>query len=1777
MAFQNSDLLAINRGGVNYQVTWGDIVSRQVLATDLLMLQRGGTIYHVPIGNFWDCTSISDELDFYLAERNLTLYAQTYKFPCSIQFSLSDNGQGISTTLQLSASPVNGDPGFITYPDGTQIFLSASSQTITLTQPGVYTVGESFTEFKFTQSDSTIDASLTPASVWNDHMSGIADFGAGLFTNVRNLSGVPTGLQLRSLDKTFEGTSPTTDIGVIDTSVVTSAVGTFLNSDVDSTDNIDIWDTSNVTNMSRMFEGAANYNGDISTWDVSNVTDMSAMFKSASNFNQDLEVWGAFVDNVTNMNAMFSGASQFNGAITTWDTSNVEDMNSIFDGSSSFNQDIGDWDVGSAVSMTSAFRNTNQFNQDLTEWCVRTINSEPTNFATGSALINVNKPVWGTCPAPLNGEILLTSGYLRMAGTIPVQGKITKPDGTTTTIGPGNWSYNTSAPGWYSLPQEDMTTLRFDNSTSAVFDFDPGFYTGNLTNMAKMFANCYLFNGDISNWDTSRVTNMEQMFYEARVFDGDIGDWITASATNARWLFYNATIFNQDISGWNTGNFSNFHQFLRGATKFNQPIGSWNVGSGTDFRRMFLGAEEFNQPLGSWNITGATDFSEMFRNAKAFNQDLSAWDTTNVLAMNQMFMDSGINSPLNFNTSKVENMGQMFRNASNFNQDINSWDVRQVEYMADMFNQAINFNQSLPDWKPTNPRLGNTDMTSMFRGAAAMQGDLSTWCVPQVRTKPTYFNTGAGFEFNAAVQPHWGTCPITDPTGFIINDFNGDNLYVKFGFSSSASQEIIFPDGSVVAVSNNAYTQLTQLGQYEFPMGVVTNMQFYGSTSSSQYAQNVDYTFEPGFYTSGITNMAAMFRNSQGFNGDVSGWDTSGVTCMYLAFDNAKVFNGDISNWDVSRVGTFSTMFNNARAFNSDISQWDTSNAVNMGGMFTNATVFNQELSLWDVSKVQNMARMFQRASAFNQYLNPWDVSEVRNMTNMFNMATSMNGDISNWCVDRFRGAPTRFDNGAAFQGDTSVLPNWGFCTEFNGIYLRELVGGTGDLVIGGVASDNTVQIRQPDGTFTNPGTGSFANKYTQLGWYEIKNMESLTGLRFFDNDILFDDTSETAKFYFSDRFDTSNLNEFRQMFREANVFDGSLSMFDTSNATNMAAMFRNNAAFDGDITHFDTSNVDNMANMFRGASSFTKDISGWTVFNVTDMDDMFREAAAYGSNLSDWCVPQIASTPADFDTNSGFAGNAAIQPQWGTCPLAITFTSPPVIDNLNGTVPAPYTEDVKITTAAVVSAGATVSSYQWQRSADGSTGWADIPAGEGVSTEAERAPNGFDKNQYIRVVVTYSAPTVPDASIESNAILVENGSAPTAPLYTTSKFTDFPLGVEIKNEATSTYFPVQLLGTDGLLYNYAGDANVLGIVNPATSDWVEFRELDYAGAGIVSSTGTEFWQGGTSIPGTNKHILWGRDYLGVAIYDYIADTWETVTFDSPYRKDRDRGIVYSKVTQKYYNVPRFPYYSPTPPSDAPTNFYEIDPVALTATTVLSNQIALPSQPGRGRVYSCACDGPDGKIYYFPNRNSNATSDPLQPFLGQFDPVTRTMVDMVCPMAYSQMWSSFPYITFGTPIYAPESNAIYAPPYNTNNFLKLDFNNMVGGLPTASVVTQTVDPRTESDGSTRGKWSGMVRREDGLYQCLPVGQFARNAALDPTTDAVIDLGPNNLGQTTNSTFSGGVMTPIGRASSSLVMNTQGTGGAINKVEQVPMWETFSGSITIYDPVHPDYNKIFGYN
>ena len=103
--------------------------------------------------------------------------------------------------------------------------------------------------------------------------------------------------------------------------------------------------------------------GHISQWDVSSVTNMSRLFYGAANFNEDLSRWD--VSKVTSMHCMFDGAASFNQDLSGWDVSKVETMGSMFCGAESFHQDLTGWDVSAVWDRYAMLQNTSKYMVEL--------------------------------------------------------------------------------------------------------------------------------------------------------------------------------------------------------------------------------------------------------------------------------------------------------------------------------------------------------------------------------------------------------------------------------------------------------------------------------------------------------------------------------------------------------------------------------------------------------------------------------------------------------------------------------------------------------------------------------------------------------------------------------------------------------------------------------------------------------------------------------------------------------------------------------------------------------------------------------------------------------------------------------------------------------------------------------------------------------------------------------------------------------------------------------------------------------------------------------------------------------------------------------------------------------------------------------------------------------------------------------------------------------------------------------------------------------------------
>jgi surface protein len=115
---------------------------------------------------------------------------------------------------------------------------------------------------------------------------------------------------------------------------------------------IEHWDTSQVTNMSNLFNGKSEFNVDISNWNTSKVTNMNFMFNGCTAFNQ---VVSFNTSQVTSMYYMFNDCTVFNKEVLYFNTIQVTNMAYMFAGCTNFNENVRYFLVADTTVLTNMF------------------------------------------------------------------------------------------------------------------------------------------------------------------------------------------------------------------------------------------------------------------------------------------------------------------------------------------------------------------------------------------------------------------------------------------------------------------------------------------------------------------------------------------------------------------------------------------------------------------------------------------------------------------------------------------------------------------------------------------------------------------------------------------------------------------------------------------------------------------------------------------------------------------------------------------------------------------------------------------------------------------------------------------------------------------------------------------------------------------------------------------------------------------------------------------------------------------------------------------------------------------------------------------------------------------------------------------------------------------------------------------------------------------------------------------------------------------------------
>ena len=239
--------------------------------------------------------------------------------------------------------------------------------------------------------------------------------------------------------------------------------------------------TSNVTDMSHMFNGATQANPNVSKWNVSKVTRMNSMFQNTTKAIPDVSGWD--VSKVTNMSNMFDNAVKAAPDVSEWDVSKVTRMNSMFQNTTKATPDVSEWDVSKVINMSNMFAQTRKATPDVSKWNVSEV-TDMTGMFTDALQADPDVSKW-------------------------------------------NVSKVTNMSSMFSF------AIKANPNVSE-------WKVSKVTNMSSMFLTAINAEPDVRDWDVSSVLDMLSMFKDATKANPDVSLWNVSSIMDMSNMFDNS-------------------------------------------------------------------------------------------------------------------------------------------------------------------------------------------------------------------------------------------------------------------------------------------------------------------------------------------------------------------------------------------------------------------------------------------------------------------------------------------------------------------------------------------------------------------------------------------------------------------------------------------------------------------------------------------------------------------------------------------------------------------------------------------------------------------------------------------------------------------------------------------------------------------------------------------------------------------------------------------------------------------------------------------------------------------------------------------------------------------------------------------------------------------------------------------------------------------------------------------------------------------------------------
>ena len=1066
--------------------------------------------------------------------------------------------------------------------------------------------------------------------------------------------------------------------------------------------------TGQVTDMSSLFSGTT-FNQDIGYWDTSLVTNMDDMFNGASAFDQDISGW--VVDQIGLKPFGFDDGTSDQWTLDekpSWDQVGVIAVRAV-DGTYGQGDQISitvDFErpisangtpelllnIGNANTSGSAIffgQNDAQsleftytvalgdFIDDLAY-----VDTNALMLPAGSAIVDADGiAVDLTLPTPGAANSLSANSVIAIDGRAP---DCYDPSNAGT-IGHADWNDGICAGLYIIADLAELISARNNNYTinhSDGNDYtfeDSAFniFTGQVTSMVDLFR-INNFDGDIGYWDTSNVTTMEGMFQFNRFFNSDISSWDTGNVTDMSIMFADADAFNQEIGVWDTSNVENMSGMFAGNEAFSRNIGSWDTSNVTDMLRMFADSFYLDGGIGNWDTSRVQNMFGVFSGNVVFNGDISGWDTSN-----------------------ATNMTQMFNGARRFNQDISGWNVRNIASEPSGFDLGAS-NQWTNDEKPFWGSIGVASASSVqaisadgtyyvddrvllsitfdraVRGAdgvvaelALNNGGVATYVGGSGNTVEFSYTVGAGEEIGVL---DFASVDALSPAGAIVSAGGGTPAPSQLELPAPNGAGSI-SDGATLAITGerpaDCYDSINAgiigragwLGDCEGLYIVADRAELIAARDSNHtisHTDGNDYTFGDSafnIFTGQVTDMSSLFSGTT-FNQDIGYWDTSLVTNMDDMFNGASAFDQDISGWVVDQIGLKPFGFDDGTS-----DQWtlDEKPSWDQVGVIAVRAVDGTYGQGDQISITVDFERPISANGTPELLLN------IGNANTSGSAIFSGQNDAQSLEFTYTVALGDFIDDLAYVDTNALMLPAGSAIVDADGIAVDLTLPTPG--AANSLSANSVIAIdgRAPDCYDpSNAGTIGHAdwNDGICAGLYIIADLAELISARNNNytinhsdgNDYTFEDsafniftgqvTSMVDLFRINNfdgdigYWDTSNVTTMEGMFQFNRFFNSDISSWDTGNVTDMSIMFADADAFNQEIGVWDTSNVENMSGMFAGNEAFSRNIGSWDTSNVTDMLRMFADSFYLDGGIGNWDTSRVQNMFGVFSGNVVFNGD---------------------------------------------------------------------------------------------------------------------------------------------------------------------------------------------------------------------------------------------------------------------------------------------------------------------------------------------------------------------------------------------------------------------------------------------------------------------------------------------------------------------------------------------------------